>query len=573
LAISYVGGATGVSVGNTDVSVSLTALTGGSDSAPIQDDLVIFAYNIADADGVNLDLVTVTAGYTEVADLIGDGTQDANLGVFYKFMGATPDTTAVGEGSLGGTDTAIQGAVMVFRGVALVADGGPFDVASTTNTGTTVGDPVPSSIDTTGAAGIWVVIVGADAHTANVNGTFTGPTNYTVDFITVGNQDITDGIIGMGYNSAPSDPEGPGTITTATTATGWCAVTMALKAVSIVNATATPATIAAIAATPAPTLLATAITTPATVAAVSDVPGPTISGTAVVAPASVDSVSTIPTPTILTGGDVNVAPSTVTAVGDVPAPTLSGTATVTPAAVAATGAVPAPTISGTAIVTPSAVAAVGSVSSPTLTSTAVATPATVATISDVLLPPVIGGTGDKAVTPTTVGAIVAVPTPMPIINPSGDVMVLGRGTLVVTPGQDLSTEVNIPIVPANWTQLADEVYYPTGTVTISKTGGGTHTPAEYLFTCYAQENGGGTAKVGSAVIPLVALSTETERDFKTITRDVDFVPDRVYGEYDFFSTSKSSTTNWRWVANVKKSGWSEGVTISVVLSVVRAKFS
>ena len=230
MAITYVGGATAVSAGNVDVSVDLTALTGGSDSAAATGDLVIFAYNIADADNVDLNMACNTSGFdtNEIADLFGNGTQDANLGVYWKFMTATPDTAVVGEGSLGGNDTAIQAAVMVFRGVKAVADGGPFDVTATTATGTTVGDPVPASINTSGGSGIWTVIVGSNAHAANVDGTFTAPTGYTTDWLTVGNQDTADGIIGMGYNSAPSDPEAPGTITTATTATGWCAVTIAL---------------------------------------------------------------------------------------------------------------------------------------------------------------------------------------------------------------------------------------------------------------------------------------------------------------------------------------------------------
>lgn len=227
MAISYVGGATAVSQGNTDVSVSLTALTGGSDSAPSNGDLIIFAYNIADADNVDLNLACNTAGFAEIADLFGNGTQDANLGVFWKIHDG--DTAVVGEGSLGGTDTSIQGAVMVFRGVDPTT---PFDVTSTTATGTTTGDPDPPSIDWS-TAGAWTVIVGSCAHAANVNGTFTGPTGYTTDFITVGNQDTADGIIGMGYNAAPADPENPGLITTGTTASGWCAVTMALRPQSI----------------------------------------------------------------------------------------------------------------------------------------------------------------------------------------------------------------------------------------------------------------------------------------------------------------------------------------------------
>lgn len=229
MAITYVGGATAVSAGNTDVSVSLTALSGGSGSAALEGDLVIFAYNVADADNVDLNPVCNTAGFTEIADLFGDGTNDANLGVYWKFMGSSPDTSVVGEGNIGGTDTAIQAVAMVFRGVRTVADGGPFDVALQPATGTTGGNPDPPSIDTSGAAGIWTVIVGANAHTANVDGTFSAPTNYTTDFLTVGSQDTADGIIGMGYNASPSDPENPGTMTSSATATGWCAVTIALS--------------------------------------------------------------------------------------------------------------------------------------------------------------------------------------------------------------------------------------------------------------------------------------------------------------------------------------------------------
>lgn len=234
MAISFVGGNTGVSVGNTDVSVDLTALTGGSDSSPSNGDLIIFAYNIADADNADLDLACNTVGFTEVADLFGNGTQDANLGVYWKIHDG--DTAVVGEGSLGGTDTSVQGVVMVFRGVD---QGTPLDVTTTTATGTTGGNPNPPSIDwvTTGA---WTVIVGSNAHAANVNGTFTAPTNYTTNFKTVGNQDTADGIIGMGYRTNPADPEDPGAMTSSATATGWCAATLALR--PSLSVTVTPGT-------------------------------------------------------------------------------------------------------------------------------------------------------------------------------------------------------------------------------------------------------------------------------------------------------------------------------------------
>ena len=239
MAISYVGGATASSAGNTDVSVDLTALTGGSDSSPSNGDLVIFAFNIADADNVDLNLVCNTADFAEIADLFGNGTQDANLGVFWKIMGATPDTAVVGEGSTGGTDTSILAAVMVFRGVDQTT---PFDVAATTATGTTGGLPDPPSIDWS-TAGAWTVVVGANAHAAGSGGAFTAPTNYTTDFLTIGDvNDTADGIIGMGYNSSPSDPENPGQFADNVAATGWCAVTMALRpAPTVENITGTAA--------------------------------------------------------------------------------------------------------------------------------------------------------------------------------------------------------------------------------------------------------------------------------------------------------------------------------------------
>lgn len=223
MAITFVGGATGVSVGNTDVSVSLAALTGGSDSAPSNGDLIIFAYNIADADNVDLNLACNTVGFTEIADLFGNGTQDANLGVYWKIHDG--DTAVVGEGSLGGTDTSIQGVALVFRGVDQTT---PLDVTSTTATGTTGGLPDPPSIDWA-TEGAWTVIVGSNAHGSNTNGAFTAPTGYTTDFFTVGNQDTADGVIGAGYRADPADPENPGAFADNVTGTGWCAVTIALR--------------------------------------------------------------------------------------------------------------------------------------------------------------------------------------------------------------------------------------------------------------------------------------------------------------------------------------------------------
>lgn len=350
MALSFVGGATATSQGNTDVSVSLTALTGGSDSSPSNGDLIIFAYNIADADNVNLNLACNTVGFNEVADLFGNGTQDANLGVYWKIHDG--DTAVVGEGSLGGTDTSIQGAVMVFRGVDQTT---PMDVTPTTAVGTTTGDPDPPSIDWV-TAGAWTVIVGSDAHAANVNGTFTGPTNYTTNFRTVGNQDTADGIIGMGYNTAPSDPENPGLITTTTTASGWCAATLALR--PALNVTVTPGTVALTTAAFAPTVTATdhKTVTPGTASLTTAVFAPTVTASdhQTVTPGVVSlSIATF-APTINIG--VNVVPGTASLITELFAPTVVTTANVvvTPGLLELVASTFAPTVtaSDNKVVTP-----------------------------------------------------------------------------------------------------------------------------------------------------------------------------------------------------------------------------
>lgn len=232
MAITYVGGVSGAATNNGDVSLDLTALTGGSDSSPSQDDLVVVTYGLSTADNTDFNMAMITSGYTEVADLFADDTVEAQLGAYWKFMGASPDATAQVDG-LGGTDTAVAACAMVFRGVALVADGGPFDTTATTATGINTMHPDPPSIDHSGAAGV-VVVIGTVSGTNIGTTTVTMPTGYTTDALKADQTD-TDGRVfaTMGYrDSGVSDPEDPGTVTingADSSAYAWAAVTMALK--------------------------------------------------------------------------------------------------------------------------------------------------------------------------------------------------------------------------------------------------------------------------------------------------------------------------------------------------------
>ena len=224
MAITFVGSAEASATNGADVTVTLPAGT-------TTNDLVVVAYAIGDNDGANFNMAMVTAGYTEVADLFADDTQEANLGVFWKIMGATPDTSAVVDG-LGGSDAAVAAVCMVFRGVDTAT---PMDVTPTTATAINTMHPNPPSINFVDPAA-WTVIAGASGHTLAGAGTYTFPTGYTTNSIDRGADDASDVTVGMGYRTTPADPEDPGVMTHSgadNVAFAWCAATLALRVAGI----------------------------------------------------------------------------------------------------------------------------------------------------------------------------------------------------------------------------------------------------------------------------------------------------------------------------------------------------
>lgn len=243
--ISFVGSCS--ANGNNGANATLT-LPGDM----LENDLVIVAYGNADADNADLNMVMVTADYNEVADLFSNDTFDANMGVYWKFMGAIPDTTAVAD-NVGGADTDTPAVCMVFRGVDTTT---PMDVTPTGTTGLNTFDANPPSIDHNNPAGVWTVIAGANAHNLG-DLSFTFPTGYTTDAVQRSGNDTADGVVGMGYrDSGVSDPEDPGTMTssgTDSTSFAWVAATIALRPAAATSPTVTttdPATsITAVSAT------------------------------------------------------------------------------------------------------------------------------------------------------------------------------------------------------------------------------------------------------------------------------------------------------------------------------------
>jgi hypothetical protein len=227
MAISFVGSAANSASPNGTFAVTLPV---GCEAG----DLIVGLFAVGDSPGADNDLAVT--GYTEVADLaITTDTNDTEMWVGYRYFvaGDTAMPTTGTFTALGGTNASNAACVMVFRGVASAAQGGPFTTTSTTATGIDTSNADPPSIATT--ASDWVVIAGSTGHTGGASATYTAPTGYTTDFVQRAHNDTVDVLVGMGYRSTGiSNPEDPGVMTAATigtaSANSWCAVTMALKA-------------------------------------------------------------------------------------------------------------------------------------------------------------------------------------------------------------------------------------------------------------------------------------------------------------------------------------------------------
>ena len=225
MAISYVGGqVAGRTNASSAVSVNF-ALTGGSDAAPIADDLVIVTCVTGSAAGNPAMAVATPTGYTPLGQLNQSAvTADTSMNVSYKRMTATPDTAV----TIPGTTNNAWGeaySIQVFRGVDAAT---PMDVAAVSAGGTGTGRPDPGSISGS-TAGFWTVICGGGA--AGTGANYTAPANYATDFVTAAGADTTDAMVGSGYNTAPATPENPAAYTGGTTGANdsWTAYTLALR--------------------------------------------------------------------------------------------------------------------------------------------------------------------------------------------------------------------------------------------------------------------------------------------------------------------------------------------------------
>ena len=223
--LEYVGAASSTVLASvaTNTTLSLTGLTGGSDTAPAEGDIVIVVFGIG-SNGVAGAAAIVTAGYTSVVTVVANDTADLNLLVAYKVMGPTPDTEVIVGPTL---DTGDGGAVIayVWRNVNTST---PMDVAYQSTSGTNNGVPNPAAITPT-TAGAVVIAIGATAYTGAGSVSNGGDlSNFVAQSSTTGSYDCWMGIGSYAWTSGAFDPAAFGGGTTSGFAC-WGAVTLALR--------------------------------------------------------------------------------------------------------------------------------------------------------------------------------------------------------------------------------------------------------------------------------------------------------------------------------------------------------
>jgi hypothetical protein len=225
---TYVGGRTQAITGTTsDVTFSLTGLTGGLATAPVQGDFVIVAFMAASITAGKT-LSTSSSGWTQITQLYSaDTTYDVYLTAFYKIMGASPDTSITFAGGTGAAADAGAAVCHVWRGVDTTT---PLDVTSTTATGIDTRNANPPAITPTTTNSL-IIAIGACGYSGSNDTYDNGPTNFT-QFLTAQASGTNDGNIGIaafrGWTSGSIDPSAF-VNGTSSTDTGWAAYTLALR--------------------------------------------------------------------------------------------------------------------------------------------------------------------------------------------------------------------------------------------------------------------------------------------------------------------------------------------------------
>lgn len=312
---------------------TLTFDTGAG--APLEGDVVILFGGRGNSSDANA-FGPITSGYTEVASNSGTGVK---FGVWYKVMGATPDTSVQCEGGGNAASAVAYG--------AFVLDGSLIDAAIFDATATTVvqGARVPNcAAITTVTDGAWVIALYGNGLVDTSRGV---PSGYTT---IVGNSanDSDDISIDAAYiEKAVAGAEDPGNWSTWSSGTGY-GVTLAIRPKAEEHQLVTPglATLALTAFAAVVSLTANVSVTPGTATVTLAAQSPAVTATAHVqaVPGTTTLAVAAQAPTVTATSGVVVTPGTaaLSLTEFAPSVSLSDNVRVTPgvASLSITGQVP-----------------------------------------------------------------------------------------------------------------------------------------------------------------------------------------------------------------------------------------
>lgn len=177
--VTFVGYANISGVGAT-MTIDLTTLltdTGGIGGAIQKDDVIVVASGWATSN-TNIDVQVTSTGWTELDDLFASNTRGTNLGLFWKTMGVTPDTSIVCNAS-NAAGSGSGALALVYRYVDPTT---PFDVTyvpgthSAVGTGNALADSPPVTPVSPGATISSIVAATGDTTPAPLN----APTGMTL---------------------------------------------------------------------------------------------------------------------------------------------------------------------------------------------------------------------------------------------------------------------------------------------------------------------------------------------------------------------------------------------------------
>jgi hypothetical protein len=233
MAISFVGSQPTVAAQNGgNVTLTFSNLRDAANVQPtlLQNDVVFAVFGFANT--ADFAFPTIT-GWTLLGEVYANGsTNDTNLGVYYKRMGASPDASVTITGP-GGAANASIGTAFALRGVSQSAVIDVYVAGTHNASGTGTGAINPAAI-TPSASGSWIFVCGALANPIGANLTNGGDLSATTNHFRTGTSPDTNDIsIGVGlkidWASGAFDPAAWSGGGTRAAGDSWAAMTFSVK--------------------------------------------------------------------------------------------------------------------------------------------------------------------------------------------------------------------------------------------------------------------------------------------------------------------------------------------------------